>query len=449
MSQTTELTAADRYIILAAAFLGWMFSGFQMAVMTLTARSATIEFFRSGQVSAEAVLRPERLMSALEPTTAAPLSESEEAAALPTIVPKWLSWYNAAFLLGAACGGLVFGWLGDRVGRVRSMGASIFCFSALSAIGYFAATPEQLLVTRFIAAMGVGGMWPTGVSLASEAWSDASRPMIAGMLGTSANVGLLALNSLGYVYHVGPTSWRWTLLICASPIVLALAVWLFVPESRRWLAARKTSAAGEGVSMITVFRPPLLRLTLIGIAVGTIPLLGGWGATQWFIAWADKVGGAADPQAKALAGMMRSGGAVIGGLLGGWIANLSGRRLTYFLVSVASLALGEYIYLALTPKDPSFWPFVFILGMVSTIFFGWLPLYLPELFPTYARATGAGVSFNFGRILTALGVLGTGAITAWFHEDYGRAGSITTLVFGLGMIVILFAPDTTKDKLKD
>jgi len=201
--------------------------------------------------------------------------------------------------------------------------------------------------------------------------------------------------------------------------------------------------------MATVFRPPLLRLTLVGIAVGTIPLLGGWGATQWFIPWADKVGGAADLKSKALAGMMRSGGAVIGGLIGGWLANLGGRRLIYFVVSLLSLILGQYIYLTLTPKDASFWPFVFILGFVSTIFFGWLPLYLPELFPTYARATGAGVSFNFGRILTAFGVLGTGAITAYFQEDYARAGSITTLVYALGMIVILFAPDTTQQKLQD
>jgi hypothetical protein len=270
------------------------------------------------------------------------------------------------------------------------------------------------------------------------------------MLGTSANVGLVTLNALGYVYDVGPNSWRWTLLVCASPVILAFIVWLFVPESRRWLAARKIDSGGKtAVTMATVFRPPLLRLTLIGIAVGTIPILGGWGATQWFIPWADKIGGAADPKAKALAGMARSGGAVLGGLIGGWLANISGRRLTYFLVSFLSLGLGEYIYLSLTPNDPSFWRFVFVLGFISTIFFGWLPLYLPELFPTYARATGAGVSFNFGRILSALGVLGTGAITAYFHEDYARAGSITTLVFGLGMIVILFAPDTTKQKLAD
>jgi MFS transporter, SHS family, sialic acid transporter len=450
MPQSTDITATGRYIILIAAFLGWMFSGFQMAVMTLTARSATTEFLRSGQLSASDMLNAERLFVAPRLSTQTHSPVSDEAEQLKTAVPRWFSWYNAAFLFGAACGGLVFGWLGDAIGRVRAMGASIFCFSLFSAVGYFSATPEQLLLSRFLAAMGVGGMWPTGVSLASEAWSEASRPLVAGMLGTSANVGLVTLNGLAYVYDVGPDSWRWTLLVCASPIVLAFIVWFCVPESQRWLAARKIGKSATGsVSMATVFRPPLLKLTLIGIALGTIPILGGWGATQWFVPWADKVGGVSNLKAKALIAMMRSGGAVIGGLIGGWVANLSGRRLTYFLVSLTSLALGEYIYIFLAPSDGLFAPCVFILGLISTIFFGWLPLYLPELFPTYARATGAGVSFNFGRILSAFGVLATGAITAWFHEDYGKAGSITTLVFALGMLVILFAPDTTHQKLKD
>src|SRR6476619_1471979 len=114
---STELTASGRYIILAAAFLGWMFSGFQMAVMTLTARSATTEFLRRGQLTAAQPLVLERLW--VVPKTTAPLPEplSGEAEALKTIVPRWFSWYNAAFLFGAAYGGFVFGWLGDRVGR--------------------------------------------------------------------------------------------------------------------------------------------------------------------------------------------------------------------------------------------------------------------------------------------------------------------------------------------
>jgi MFS family permease len=443
----TPLSPSGRYLILIAAFLGWAFSGFQMAVMTLAAPSATAEFQRSGQVSSDAVFRLERL--AVEPRLPAlpPPESAADAAARKKFDGLWFSWYNASFLFGAAAGGLVFGWMGDRLGRVRAMGASIACFSMFSGLGYFAAAPEQLLLLRFLSGLGVGGMWPTGVALASEAWSDASRPMIAGLLGTSANVGLVFLNTLGYFWPATPESWRWLLLVCASPLVLAILVWLLVPESRLWLAARHSPKTGQrGVAMSTVFRPPLLRLTLIGIAVGTIPILGGWGATQWLIPWTKSVM-QTNPEAMALTAIMRSGGATIGGLLGGWIASLAGRRTTYFLVSLVSLAIGEYIFLALTPGDASFWTWVFILGMISTIFFGWLPLYLPELFPTEARSTGAGVSFNSGRILAGFGVLGAGLITAAFGGDYGRAGSITTLVFGLGMIVILFAPDTTKNRI--
>ena len=104
MPQTTEITAAGRYIILLAAFLGWMFSGFQMAVMTLSARSATTEFLRSGQLSMSQILRVERLLAAprLASEPASPISG--EAEALKSAVPRWFSWYNAAFLFGAACG---------------------------------------------------------------------------------------------------------------------------------------------------------------------------------------------------------------------------------------------------------------------------------------------------------------------------------------------------------
>jgi SHS family sialic acid transporter-like MFS transporter len=444
-----ELTAAGRYIILIAAFLGWMFSGFQMAVMSLAARAPTTAFLRSGDLDPQRPLDVRRLAkfrsSRGEPGTAA----YNEEAVLTRIAANWNAWYQAAFLLGAASGGLIFGWLGDRLGRVRAMAASILCYSSFSGVGFIAVTPEQLLLSRFLCGMGVGGMWPTGISLASEAWPDVSRPMLSGMLGTSANVGLVILFVIGYWQPVTPDSWRWTLLVCAAPVILAVWVWRSVPESQRWLAARRGAEGERLVSMTSVFRPPFLTRTMIGIALGTIPLLGGWGATQWLIFWSDKVHGLADPRAKAVTAIMRSGGGAVGGLLGGWLANLLGRRLTYFLVSLCSLALGEYICLALTPDHAAFAAMVFALGVVSTLFFGWLPLYLPELFPTQVRATGAGVSFNFGRILTALGVLGAGAITTWLNEDYGRAGSITMLVYAFGMIVVLFAPDTTKDKLKN
>jgi MFS family permease len=442
------LSLTSRYLILVAAFLGWAFSGFQMAVMTLAAPSATAEFHLSGLITSQDVFRIDRLTVAPRLPVPPPPDSPALAKTRKDFEGLWFSRYNAAFLFGAAAGGFVFGWIGDRLGRVRAMGASIACFSIFSGLGYFAASPEQLLLLRVLSGLGVGGMWPTGVALASEAWSDASRPMIAGLLGTSANVGLVFLNTLAYFWPATPDNWRWLLLVCASPVAMAVLVWLLVPESRLWIAARDArSGSSGGVTMTTVFRPPLLRLTLIGIAVGTIPILGGWGATQWLIPWTKSVVGQSQPEAMAMTAMMRSGGAIIGGLVGGWIASLAGRRLTYFLVSLASLALCEFIYLTMTPGQVSFFAAVFVLGVITTVYFGWLPLYLPELFPTEARATGAGVSFNSGRILGGVGVLATGAITTAFGGDYGRAGSITTLVFALGMIVILFAPDTTKNRI--
>ena len=95
------------------------------------------------------------------------------------------------------------------------------------------------------------------------------------------------------------------------------------------------------------------------------------------------------------------------------------------------------------PGDPWFYPAAFAFGLVGVIYFGWLPLYLPELFPTHARALGAGISFNFGRILTAAGVLAAGWVTVQLGGNFGSAGSITMLIYAVGMVVILFAPDTT------
>jgi SHS family sialic acid transporter-like MFS transporter len=452
---TPTISDRGRYLILAAAFLGWLFSGTQMSLMTLAARSATQEFAARGYLETKEYLswqnlfvtswKPERAEQALS------LQSESGQELLRRQNPKWFSLYNAAFLLGAAFGGFAFGWLGDRIGRVKGMGASILCFSLFGGAGYFVLTAEQLLTLRFLAGMGVGGMWPTGVSLAAEAWSDVSRPKLSGWLGASANFGIMIVNAIACFVAVQDNSWRWIMLVAAIPAFLVvLFVGLAVPESPAWLAAQTgRSDKQTAAAQTSLFRPPLLRLTLIGIALGTIPLLGGWGVTQWFIPWTEQVAGKLNPQAKAWTALMRSGGGALGSWFGGQLASWFGRRTTYFVISVASLVLSECIYVFLDPKMAIFSIAVFIAGAVTTTFFGWLPLYLPELFPTHARAMGAGISFNFGRVLTALGVVGTGALTAYFHEDYRQAGSIMSLVYALGIVVILFAPDTSKKKLSE
>ena len=310
-----------------------------------------------------------------------------------------------------------------------------------------------------MACLGVGGMWPNGVALVAEAWSGMSRPMVAGVIGTSANVGILILASVATNFPITPDSWRWVMLVGASPFVIGLFALVAVPESPRWLAAQDGHELGEQstrspapASVGEVFRPPLLRITLVGIALATIPLIGGWGSANWMIPWADEAGQAAsppDPYLKARVGQARAVTGIIGSLLGGWIASLVGRRRSFFFVSLFALGIAQYVFWRLIPTDRWFMVWVAALGFFSGVYFGWLPLFLPELFPTRIRSTGAGVSFNFGRILTAATIFTTGALKEFFGGDYARIGKVTSLIYALGLLVIWLAPDTSRKQLED
>ena len=100
------------------------------------------------------------------------------------------------------------------------------------------------------------------------------------------------------------------------------------------------------------------------------------------------------------------------------------------------------MFLLTSPLKRSFLPIVFAQGLVATLFFGWLPLYLPELFPIEVRASGAGISMNIGRFVTAAGVLAAGSLFVLFDSSYPAIGAACALVYALGMILVLWAPNT-------
>ena len=140
---------------------------------------------------------------------------------------------------------------------------------------------------------------------------------------------------------------------------------------------------------------------------------------------------------------------MVGSLLGGWIASFVGRRRTYLLISVGALLCAQYAFWFTVPTDRSFLFWASALGFFSGIYFGWLPLFLPELFPTRVRSTGAGVSFNFGRILAALTIFATGMLKDLFAGDYAQIGRVTSLIYAVGILAIWLAPDTSQKQLED
>jgi MFS family permease len=416
---TSTLSRAQRFWILVAVFLGWMFAGMEMSLMIPATRPA-IQAFVYVQGG----------------------GEKADVVQMEVLADQWLSRFIAAFLLGAAAGGALFGWLGDRAGRVKAMATSILCYSAITGVGYFANTPDQLLVLRFFACLGIGGMWPTGVALVAEALPRVSRPMSAGLIGTAANVGFLILGLLMLYHPIKPESWRWLLLLGAAPVILGCAVWAWLPESPQWTAQKRHPIPQHDTTpLASVFRPPLLRSTTLGIVLGTIPLLGGWASGQRLVPWAGQVAEQSGVQdLKAITQTVWACGAVLGSLLGGWVASSIGRRLSYFLMSLGSLGLSVYTFLMLNPADAGFRWAAFALGFAGTMFFGWLPYFLPELFPTRVRATGIGVSYNFGRILSAVAVLSSTVLSAWFQGDIARMGAATSLIYAAGLLLAWFIP---------
>jgi len=451
-----ELSVCHRFTVLIAAFLGWMFAGLQIALFVLIHRPAMISLLTTGSTS-----------------DSPPIDEK--------IITQWFAWYQAAFLLGAACGGWIFGILGDRLGRTRALAFSILCYSLCTGACYFAGSPVELLIWRFLACLGVGGTWPNTVALVAEAWPAASRPFLAGVLGTAANVGQVTMGLLGLYIDVTPDAWRWTFLTGAAPAVIGIWCLIGVPESVRWQMARRDTSTQSNGPLRELFQPPLRYRTLIGILLGAIPVIGTAANAQWIVPWSDQVQAQqrteqasisdaesqsaqiqvtqpktaqshrpkADPKFKARTMISRSGGAMIGSLMGGILATLLGRRLTYFLISLFTLCISSWIFGWLNPLHPLFLWATFAFGLIGVTYFGWLPLYLPELFPTRVRATGTGISFNSGRAVAAVVTLGTGLIVQLFGGNYARIGMWTGMIYATGMIIILFAPRTNSNSVQD
>jgi MFS family permease len=148
-----------QFATLTAALLGWMFDGFEMGLFPVIGKPA--------------------------------LKDLLGATVTPGEVDQWFGVIMAVFLVGAASGGVLFGWLGDKIGRVRAMSLSIVTYAVLTGMCGFATQAWQIAVLRFIASLGMGGEWSLGVALVNEIWPGKSRAFIAGLIGAASNVGFL------------------------------------------------------------------------------------------------------------------------------------------------------------------------------------------------------------------------------------------------------------------
>jgi MFS family permease len=497
-------TNRGRWLALTAALLGWLFDGFEMGLFPVVARPALIELL---EISDK------------------PKEKQDE------IISPWNGLIIAGFLVGAAAGGVLFGWLGDRLGRVRAMSLSILTYALFSGLGAFATHPWHMVGVRFVAALGMGGEWSLGVALVMEVWGGRSRGLLAGLIGASANFGylLVALLSMSIVRVSGTltsllnqtplpggwitalsanSAWRMLMLMGVLPAVLTLLIRLFVPESGDWQREQKSGKTSSwatqdllGVVLGVVAcagimyvwsqqTGPMIRLlaTVAGLAVvivgfvypvrrymsragesdagralivkrlalgaglSAVPLLVTWASVMWTANWAGQLGqgiGEAGKYARQWTQFSSALGAVFGSFGGAMLGYLAGRRIAYAGLCLGSLATSLLFFQTNSSFDAWFLISVFLLGFVTAAFYGWIPLYMPELFPTRVRATAQGFCYNFGRIIAAIGALQTGALLESLGGSYPKACTLVSLVYLIGLGVIYLAPETKGQPLPE
>lgn len=400
------------WLVLIVAWLGWMFDGMEMGLYSVLARPALKDL-------------------------------------LHTVDDKALGPYVgimfALFLLGASAGGFIFGRLGDKIGRVKTMIITVLLYSVFTALTALSQTAWQFGICRFIGAMGLGGEWGLGVALVMETWPNAKRPMLAGLLGSSANVGFLVSSLINLSW--GSLGWR--IIFCAGlvPALLSLVIRLMIREPERWVKAKER---GEKPDLRQLWEPTLRRNTIMACLISSVAIIGTWGVFQWIPTW---VGSMASkeiaPHRVAITAMWMAFGQIVGAFLGGPSAEWLGRRRSYALFCVGSLVSAIILWLTVTSYGVQLLVLAAVAGVFTTAFFGWLPLYLPELFPTRIRATGEGITFNFGRIIAAVGVFQTGKLVAGFGGSYAKAGATMSLIYIIGLILIWFVPETRGGKLPE
>jgi MFS family permease len=364
-----------------------------------------------------------------------------------------IGWYGGVifsiFLIGWALGGIVFGVLGDYIGRKMTLMLTILIYAVFTGLAGIADTWWELAIYRFLTGLGVGGEWAAGAALLAESWPERARAKGAAILQTSAGAGYFAA---AFIYLlVGSISWRLVFFVGVVPAILVFFIRKGIGESERWLEAQAAARHGSekrSFTLAQVFGPGLLRDTIVGSMLATIVNFGFWAVTSWVPALIQNRlvsnpslgGGMSTSSYVSYAIMILTLGALPGYFVVGWLADRVGRKGAFLVFFLGAALITPLIFLG--PWSLSQMMFLFpFLGFFTMGIYAAFPIYLPELYPTHLRSTGAGFCFNIGRVISAFGPLITGTVVLYTGSFEYAITSLST-VYLLGPITLLWARET-------
>jgi MFS family permease len=367
-----------------AAWLGWLFDGLDMHLYVLVATPFVAELLG--------------------------LSDQRDPR-----VGYYSSLIQAAFLVGWALGGGFFGRIADRMGRSRALMLTIMVYASFTGFSFFAQTWWQLFIFRFLAALGIGGEWAVGASLLSETWPRNWRPWLAAVLQTGVNLGVMFASVANFVLAAYPH--RCVFLVGVLPAFLVLWIRRAVPEPEEWQGAKARSGDAAPV-FADLFRGPVRRISVLTLLVCGLSLTGHWAFLFWYLqhlrnlpelaSWTETE----KTQLASKAVWLVMVASITGNFVSAWLARRFGyRRAIAFLCLSYFVSLSATYGVARGHNSWGFWCGLTAIGMCQGVF-ALFTMYLPPLFPTLLRTSGAGFCYNFGRIAAGIGTVFFGLVSA-------------------------------------
>jgi MFS family permease len=420
------------WFVLSVAIMGWMFDTMAQQLFNLARKPAIRDLLGPG--------------------------------ASAGVVDQQAAWATSVFLVGWALGGILFGILGDRLGRAKTMMLTILCYTIFTGLSVFSTSVLDFSVYRFLCGFGVGGQFAVGVALVAEVIPDRARPYALGMVQAFSAIGnkLAAMTGivLGEMVRAGTinSSWRYMFLAGALPAPLALVVFKKLKEPDQWLKSRaEKKRMGSFADLLG--DPRWRRNSIVGMLLAFAGVVGLWGigffSYDLFRPVLETSFRAQGFSGAELAGktdiwigvtsLLQNLGGFFGVYGYTYLAQYFNRRKAFAVSFLAAMFMTAYTFWNLKSITDMLW-MIPLMGFCQLALFGGYAIYLPELFPTRLRSTGTSFCYNVGRMVAAAGPFTLGLLTRnvfkGYEEPLRYAGVTMCLVFLVGLAALPFAPET-------
>lgn len=391
---------------------------------------------------------------------------------------------TSIFVFGWAVGGIGFGVMGDRVGRVKTLMLTILLYAVFTGLSAFSRTTIDFYLYRFLTGLGVGGVFAAAVTLLAESMPERSRTLMIGLFQASSALGNCAAAgiSIGFgwaVYNdtfpsqslfgmIEMTPWRLMFLVGIIPGLLVVLIQIWLKEPQKWLEQQAAGGVKKGSYAELLGDERYRSRAVFGLILALAGVVGLWGIGFFsfdllsdimnprYVAEAKTLGLEGVQEVKYVAwqrslwsggitSLLQNGGAFLGIFVFSYASIFAGRRPTFAVFFVLAGLMTAAVFLYIDEFSQIFW-MIPLMGFFQLALFGGYAIYFPELFPTRLRSTGTSFCYNVGRLISASGPLLLGLLTSQvfhaFPNPLRYAGVTMCSVFLLGLFALPFLPET-------